>query len=101
MSVMQNEFMVGIIQFPSPISRITLGMLEDSGLVFNRDCCAEAVQYYRILRWYRPNYEVAEALAHGSQAGCRFPHSSCLEHINGQIGRLFPKLHIVIIISCH
>ena len=37
-----------------------------------------------INRWYIPNYDLADPLAFGKNAGCRFLHGSCREHIELQ-----------------
>jgi len=63
--VLGNEGMTGVILFNIRFSRITFGLLEDTG-------------------WYRPNYDFAEALAFGQNAGCRLPHGSCGEFIQTQ-----------------
>ena len=38
-------------------------------------------------RWYIPNYSMAEELAWGRNAGCRFAHGSCGEWIDTQLLR--------------
>ncbi|XP_064398693.1 leishmanolysin-like peptidase isoform X2 [Halichondria panicea] len=60
-----NEGMTGFLLFSAPFSRITFGLMEDSG-------------------WYLPNYEMAEPLAWGLNTGCAIPHGSCREHITQQ-----------------
>jgi len=45
--------------------------------------------YYFVFtsRWYIPNYSMAEELAWGRNAGCRFAHGSCGEWIDTQLLR--------------
>ncbi|XP_064398674.1 leishmanolysin-like peptidase isoform X2 [Halichondria panicea] len=63
--VLGNELMTALVLFGSPFSRITFGLMEDSG-------------------WYVPNYEMAEPLAWGLNTGCTIPHGSCREYIDQQ-----------------
>lgn len=56
--VYENEAMTGVFTNNPVFSRITLALMEDSG-------------------WYRANYEMAEDLDWGRNAGCIFAQNSC------------------------
>lgn len=76
--------MTSFMRVPSPVSRITLALLEDSGSVFNNIHIVQSSYYLHTCRWYRANYAAADAFAYGNQAGCDYLLDSCATHISRQ-----------------
>lgn len=80
----ENEAMTGVFTHNPVFSRITLALMEDTG-------------------WYRANYDMAESLEWGRNAGCLFVQNSCKawmdakakknETISPYCARLAPNSH--------